>query len=440
MTAPTLPPTAPERTRPVARPTVAGRIAGAFQGVRTRLRRVGSGRARAPGLVGPIAALWAAAVGFAIAAVPMLIVWMATPSSGLTWIESLRVAGLLWAIAHGAPVVIAGVSYSLLPWGLAAIPLLLLGYAGGWAARRATAVERRQTATLVLAGSVTYAALAGIVGFAVARSGSSVSLLPTVGYAFVLAVLGLGWGAMRFARREADAPIMPAWLDLVLRSGLAAALALVGVGAVAAAASLLLHVDDAVTMTQSLHTGLWGGLGLLALGLAYAPVLAVWGTAYALGAGVVIGPAVTVSPFIAVTAPTQLPPFPLLAALPQTASPIAWALPLTGVLAGVLAGIMIGRRARHEPRLVRLAMAVGAAVVAGLILAVAAFLAAGSLGDLRLAHIGPSPLTLGVLAAVLVVLGAAPSAVMPAPPARPQLTVADPVAADQTSDTVDEDL
>ena len=370
----------------------------------------------------------------------MLIVWMATPSSGLTWLESLRVAGLLWVVAHGAPVVIGVVTYSLVPWGLALIPLLLLGYAGGWAARRSGAVEPRQTLLLVLSGAASYAVLVAIVGAVVGRSGSSVSLVPAIGYALVLAVLGLGWGAVRFARREADVVALPSWLDVVLRSGIAAAVALVGVGAVAAAASLLLHVDDAVTMTQSLHTGLWGGLGLLLLGLAYAPVLAVWGTAYAVGAGVVIAPAVTVSPFIAVTAPTQLPPFPLLAALPQTASPIAWALPLTGILAGILAGIMIGRRARQEPRLVRLVMAVGAAAVAGVALAAAAFLAAGSLGDLRLAHIGPSPLTLGVLTAVLVVLGAVPSADMPAPPARPQLAVAEPAEAEEPAGTLDENL
>jgi hypothetical protein len=252
-----------------------------------------------------------------------------------------------------------------------------------------------------------------------------VSVVHAVGYALVLAVLGLGWGAVRAARLDAAATPVATWLAVVLRSGVAAALALIGIGAAAASVSLLVHVDDAITMTQSLHAGLWGGLGLLGLGLAYAPVLAVWGAAYVMGAGVIIGPAVTVSPFIAVTAPTQLPPFPLLAALPQTASPMAWALPLAGILAGVIAGLMIGRRARQEPRLVRLAMAAGSAAVAGVLLAIAAQLASGSLGDLRLAHVGPSALTVGVLAAVLVALGAAPSAVVPAPPERARLSVAD---------------
>ena len=172
----------------------------------------------------------------------------------------------------------------------------------------------------------------------------------------------------------------------------------------------MLHIDDAVTMAQSLAGGLGGGLGLLALGVAYVPVMAMWGTAYVMGAGVVVGPAVTISPFVAVTAPTELPPFPLLAALPQGATPLAWALPLTGVAAGVLAGLVIARRARRESRLVRLALATGAAAVAGVLLALGAFLASGSLGDLRLAFLGPVPATVGILGAVLIVLGAAPSA------------------------------
>jgi hypothetical protein len=399
-----------------------------------RSRLTPAGGSSAPAWVaGPLAALWAAAIGFGLAAIPMLIVWMATPSSGLTWLESLRVAGVLWVVAHGTPVAIAGVTYSLLPWGLVVIPLLLLGYAGGWAARRADATEPRQAAILVSSGAVVYAVVVGATAMVVSTSSSAVSVVHAVGYALALAVLGLGWGALRAARMDAGAASVPGWLGLVLRAGLVGALTILGVGAVAGAASLLVHVDDAITMSQSLHAGLWGGLGLLALGIAYAPVLAVWGAAYVTGAGVVIAPAVTVSPFIAVTAPTQLPPFPLLAALPQTATPMSWLLPLAGVVAGVLAGLMIGRRAKVEPRLVRLAMAAGAAAVSGVIMAIAAHLASGSLGDLRLAHVGPAPLTVGVLAAVLVALGAVPSAIVPSPPERPRLSVADADAADETA-------
>ena len=75
------------------------------------------------------------------------------------------------------------------------------------------------------------------------------------------------------------------------------------------------EMQDAVEYgdaTNMLQIPLWPFFGLLALGIAYTPVMAIWGASYAMGAGVVIGPAITVSPFIAVTAPATLPPFPLL--------------------------------------------------------------------------------------------------------------------------------
>jgi hypothetical protein len=148
---------------------------------------------------------------------------------------------------------------------------------------------------------------------------------------------------------------------------------------------------------------------------------------------------VTISPFVAVIAPTDLPPFPLLAALPQGATPLSWALPLTGVAAGVLAGLVIARRARSQSRLVRLALATGAAAVAGLLLALGAFLASGSLGDLRLAFLGPVPATVGILGAVLIVLGAAPSAAAAAPSDRRRLSVlnVDPEGPEASSVIVD---
>jgi len=410
--------------------------------VRSAAVRIGSlGRGetlRQPWFLGVVAALWAALIGLALAALPMLVTWMGSPQTGLTWIESLRIAGLLWVVAHGAPATIAGLTVSLVPWGLVVIPALLLGYAGGWAARRSAVGTWRSAGWLVLTGAITYsAAVAGMAAFTT-RPSTSVSVIAAAGYALVLAAVALGWGAYRASRIDLSERTPPLLL-VVLRAGAVGALAIIGFGALAAAVSLMTHMDDAVTMAQSLGGGLGGGLGLLALGVGYVPVGAVWGAAYVMGAGVVIGPSITVSPFVAVTAPTQLPPFPLLAALPQEASPLAWALPLTGVVAGVLAGIVIARRARRESRLVRLALATGAAVVAGALLALASYLAAGSLGELRLAYLGPLPTTVGILGAVLVVLGAAPSAAAAASTDRPRLSLAnDGIDVPEASSVVDE--
>ncbi len=421
------------------RPRLASIRAGArarTKGLRGGVRRADVGRQ--PWLLGIIGALWAVVIGLAVAALPLLVTWMASPDSGLTWIESLRIAGLIWVLANGAPIALQAVSYSLVPLGLTLVPLLLLGYAGGWAARRSRAASVRQVSLVVLPAALAYAAAVGVVAATTAEPASRISVLPAVVAALLLSLVALGWGAVRSSGLLPTLGL-PRWLTTSVRAGLVAASMVIGLGAVAATTSLILHIDDAITMAQSLGAGIGGGLALLVLGAAYVPVMAVWGSAYVMGAGVVIGPAVTVSPFLAVTAPTDLPPFPLLAALPQETTPLAWLLPLTGIVAGVVAGLLIARRARDEARLVRLAMAGGAAVAAGAVLALGAFLASGSLGDGRLAQVGPVPLTVGILGAVLVVLGAAPSAVVPRPPMRPPLAVANPHDEMLPTDTVPED-
>jgi hypothetical protein len=397
-------------------------VAGASGRVRGRVRGLRRPHAL-PELTGALAGLWAAAIGLAVAAVPMLIVWMASTGTGLTWTEALRIAGLIWVVAHGTPVAIAGVEISLLPWGLTLIPLVLLSYAGSWAARRSSVGSWGRTARLVVAGALVYGATAGFVAQSSYDATSRVALLGAVLQGLGVAVLGLSWGSLRGARLWPD-PRIPSTFVEPLRAGAVAVAAVLGIGALAAAASLMGHFDDAVTMTQSLGAGLGGGLALVVLGVAYVPVLVVWSSAYLLGAGVVVAPAVTLTPFIPVGAPAELPPLPVLAALPEQAPVFAWALPVVGVLAGVLAGIHIARTCRQEPRLVRLALAAGAAAVAGLLLAGASWLSSGALGDDRLAHLGPTPGTVGILAAVLVVIGAVPSAVLPGQPGRPRLRVA----------------
>lgn len=440
MTAPTLPPVTPApEAEPQRRAPIGLRLRSAGRATASRIGRLGrGGSVRQPWLNGVVGALWAAVIGLGLAALPMLVMWMSSPESGLTWVESLRLAGLLWVVAHGAPATIGSVAVTLVPWGLAVIPLLLLGYAGGWAARRSDVDSPRAAAHVVISGAVTYAVVAGSLAALTSRSTASVAIPFAVGYAFVIAVLALGFGTLRASGVGLPASV-PTQLITVIRAGAVGAVALIGFGAAAATVSLMVHIDDAVTVAQSLAGGVGGGLGLLALGVAYVPVVAMWGTAYVMGAGVVIGPGVTISPFVAVTAPVQLPPFPLLAALPQGATPLAWALPLSGVAAGVLAGLVIARRARRESRLVRLALATGAAAVAGVLLALGAVLASGSLGDLRLAFLGPVPATVGILGAVLIVLGAAPSAAAPTSTDRRRLTVAnvDPDAPEASSVIVD---
>lgn len=376
-----------------------------------------------PWTMGLVAALWSALIGLLLAAAPMLVIWLGSIESGP--LESLRLGGLLWLVANGAAISIAGVTVTLLPWGFMLIPLALLGYSGAWAARRSRAHDPGRVLLLVLPGAVLYAALGAVITVVTFEPSSRVDLLNGVLGPLVLALVGLGGGALKGSGLLGDGRI-PEVILVPVRAGLLALSVIVGLGAVAATVSLVLHIDDAITMTQALNAGLGGGIGLVVLGLGYVPVLVTWGAAYLLGAGVWLGPDVTLSPFLAAGAPVALPPFPLLAALPGQAPPMAWLLPIVGVLAGVLAGLLIGRRLRQEPRLVRMAGAGAAAFIAGAGGALMAWLSAGALGTSALSSIGPDPAVVAVLAIVLVSIGAVPAALAPRPPARPALQVAQP--------------
>ncbi|MDP1878250.1 MAG: DUF6350 family protein [Actinomycetota bacterium] len=442
MTAPTLP---PRTDAPVPVQPRAAAAGSAVRRIVIRIRLLGTtaargsqtaiGQVRRPWAVGMLAAAWAAAIGLAAAALPMLVVWMATPGSGLTWPESLRVAGLIWSVAQGTPLVIGATTYSLLPWGLGIIALVLLGYAGGWGARTARAGSWRSITMFVGTGSVTYALIAVAVARVATPGDAEVGVVDAAAHAVVIAAVGLGFGSIRAAGLVSRSGL-PAWLGVMVRAGLAGGATLVGLGAVAATVALMVRVDDAVTMAQSLQAGVWGGIGLLAAGIAYVPVLVVWGSAYVVGAGVAIGPGVAISPFIPATAPTDLPPFPLLAALPSSASPLAWGLPVAGIIAGIVAGTFIARRARAEARLFRLTMALGAAALGAIVLLALSHLATGSLGNGRLADLGPAPVTVAILAFVLMILGAVPSAVVTAPPPKPMLRVTEPAPDDEGIDDV----
>ena len=72
---------------------------------------------RSPWLLGLAAAGWSLLIGLGIALASFAVVWIAS-DTGLELAEAMRLGGLTWLVANGATVVIAGVSYSLLPWGL----------------------------------------------------------------------------------------------------------------------------------------------------------------------------------------------------------------------------------------------------------------------------------------------------------------------------------
>jgi hypothetical protein len=159
---------------------------------------------------------------------------------------------------------------------------------------------------------------------------------------------------------------------------------------------LLVQWESVIVLQAGLAEGPGEHLGLVLLQIAYLPNLIVWAGAYAIGGGVMFG-AEPVSPY-ADGAPL-LPDLPLLQVFTAPAPDWTAMLPILIALAAALAAAAANRG--HS--LVGLGHRISRAVVMAAGCAAAWFalsaLAGGSLGDERLAHVGPAavtPLLLGV--------------------------------------------
>lgn len=164
----------------------------------------------------------------------------------------------------------------------------------------------------------------------------------------------------------------------------AALLAMVAGSALILMLALWSGRDRVTTMVQGLDAGVVGVLLLTALHLMYLPNLVLACASWALGAGLTLGDGSLIT--VAGTDVGLLPAIPVLGALPGTGGHYWWL--LLGVVAGALAGVAVAL-ARPRARFDETALTGGlSGVLAGLVVAAACGLAAGGLGDGRLAHLG----------------------------------------------------
>ena len=393
-----------------------------------------------------LVAVAAAVVGYLVCLALAAVVWVTTVHDSTSLTDAVRAGGLLWNAAQGAPVALAATPISLMPWGLGLVCGLLLLVGARGTVRRMDVGTYRDLGWVgggVVAAAMVYAVLAAWAADFTWLPGARVSPGDAALHSGLLALLAIATGALLALHEDNERtgrqlfPVIPRMLAVVLRSGALGALALLGVGALAVALSLMAHFDDSVSLMQSLAVGPGGALGLVLLCLAYVPVLVVWGTAYVVGSGVVIGTGAVVSPFVAVTPPTSLPPVPLLAAIPQQATPFAWLAPVIAICCGLAVGLSVGRGMRGAPRLLRAVIAVTACAFSGVLICLAGLLASGSLGEQRLAQLGPVPTALGMVAFVLLVLGAVPASLLGPEGARKTHLAVAPVVADGEVSVVD---
>ncbi|MDA3022980.1 MAG: DUF6350 family protein [Actinomycetota bacterium] len=393
--------------------------------------QVAAPSARAWWVVAPLAAIWAAALGWVIFAVPVLATWVSSVQSTAGWVQVLRTSGLVWVVAHDVPVQVASATYSLLPWGLLAIPVLLLIYAGSWAGRVAKVDTVRDWLLIAGSAAVIYTLIVTVVSLLARVPGARTSAKYALLAALAISVLALLWGVLRgSSMRPVILTAIPRDIRVVIRGAVIGIVTLIGMGAALFALSLIVHFGEVIRIQQYLDPGPLGGVALLVLSIGYLPVAAMWAVSYCLGAGITIGTGATLTPFIAAPAPVELPPFPMLAALPQDIGPVAWVLPVIGVLAGTLIGLAVTRGGFRLGRCIGLAA--GASLLAAIGVYLLLFMSSGALGTMNLVQLGPRPALGAAIALALMMIGSTATVLLFG--LRSKATLPEPATAESEND------
>jgi hypothetical protein len=375
---------------------------------------------RAPlALAAVVTTTWAALVSLA----PMLIVVAlvhAMDSSGATVNRVARLGLAGWLLAHGVPVRAGIGTIGLAPLLLSAIAAWRVARAGVHTARAIGARRGRSPWPAIGAGAtvgLVYGALGVLAATATRHQGVQISVvragLTLAAFGLVAGLAGAFTEARTLARLAVRTP--PVLRDGV-RTGVVAALLILGGGAALAGMAVAINGGDAGQIYDAYRTGLAGQIGLTLVCALYGPNIVVWAASYLVGPGFVIGTDTIISAAEVRLGP--MPAVPLLAGLPSS-SATGWATLLLGVpvAAALVAGWLLARRAlRVRPGdpsapAVSLAGLVGAAAlggpVAGLLLGLASLASSGPLGDGGLSEVGPRALSVTLVATLVVAIGSA---------------------------------
>jgi hypothetical protein len=324
-----------------------------------------------------------AVAGVLLTAGLALMVWAITPASGPDAAAAMRGGVTAFALANLMPVDIGDATLSLPPLLLTAVPVTLLVLT----ARRGRflPVGRYQEGVAVLVTAGVY----GLVVAATTRGYSTPGAVPAgwVWTAFALALIATALGMLRgdsawsgwFVRT------LPGWARSGVRGALVGSSALIGAGALVLSCGLILRFGVAVDIAAAAAPSWLDGLGMTLLGLAYLPNAVVAAVGFLSGVGFEFGPG-TYSPLA--TSTVDLPGVPLLAAAPQHSGRTL--LGLACLILPLAVGYLVARPAvgRLVTRADRVAAAALAGVLTGTLLAAAALVAGGGVGDGRWSTMG----------------------------------------------------
>ncbi|MFC5635539.1 DUF6350 family protein [Streptomyces bullii] len=338
-------------------------------------------RGRSPALAASLlGGALAAGLGLAAFTVLVTVLWISSPYPDSGPGGALHVAAALWLLAHGTELIrtdtLSGVPA---PMGVAPLLLLVLpvwlvhraardaAYGGG--ADAGAEGQDDDGPPIVSARTVWASVVLGYLAVAApaALYAANGPLRPSwvwTGVCVPLVALGAAGAGVWTAYGRPAGPLVRALGRMVprgvrhlllgpdarpgaaSRAAAAGVAVLLGGGALLLAASMVWHGGAVRVAFLQLTEGWSGRCAVLLLCAALVPNAAVWAAAYALGPGFVLGTGHVVTPLASAPAPL-LPPFPLLAAVPEAGAgaPVNWAAAIVPVVAGVAVGRIAGRAA-----------------------------------------------------------------------------------------------
>jgi Family of unknown function (DUF6350) len=388
--------------------------------VQRRPRPAAKPTRRAPlALAATVTTVWAALVSLA----PMLVVVAlvhALDSSGASTGVVARLGLAAWLLAHGVPVEVGIGPIALAPLALSTLAVWRVYRAGVHTARAIGARRGRAKLPPVRAGlavGLVYGVLGALTAALASHDGVHISVVRAALTLFLLGSAAGLIGALAEARLLGRLVVaLPRTVRDGIRTGIVAALLILGGGAALAGMAVAIHGGDASQILHDYRTGVTGQIGLTLVCALFAPNLAIWAASYLVGPGFMLGTGTAVTAAEIKLGP--LPALPMLAGLPS--HPLTgWFTLLLGVpvAAALVAGWLLARRAlRNAPadlldprdgwtRL--LASSAVAGPVAGALLGLAGLASGGSLGNQHLAVIGPHAGMVALIATMVVATGAA---------------------------------
>ncbi len=302
----------------------------------------------------------AAAVGIAATLAPLTLLWVlgmgGTADWGLLWPTSATV----WQFGNLVPLevtlpgdylAVAGIDPGAASFVLSLAPLAFASFTAIFAARSGVRASRADAwVTGVITGSLAFAALTAAIALSSGNDLAAVERWQAILFPSLVFAIPLLVGAVVTEWREAGTGFIARIRDrieaaphgwgevpgLIVRGGAVALAGLIGVGALAYAAALVLRGGEVIALYEAAHVDALGATVITLAQLAYLPTLAIWGMAFVAGPGFAVGTGTAVSP-----AGTQLGPvpgIPALGALPESTTPWLLLLALLPVALGALAG------------------------------------------------------------------------------------------------------